>query len=899
MAVLLTSCSTQKADWTHVTYHNTTAHYNVWWNGNESLKKGVENMNKQLRDDYTRLLPVYKTGTKEQCMAYKSDFDRAIEKGIKGIKKHSIFIDGQEHVAYIPKCYLLTAYASFYEHDFATAANTCQVLAAQYAGTAVGDEASVLLARCSTMQQRYNDAETALDVLVANDGKGSFDKGQRLGLYMAMAECTLPQEKYKKGVNFLKQALEQKPPQQVKARICFILGQVYQQLDKRPTASKYYAKVLDCSPDFEMEFNARLNLASCADIQHTDAAKLERLLDNMLKEKKYEEFQDQIYYAKGEMYIGMQDYKTACQYLRKSAGISKGNPSQKARSSIRLGEILYVNYQDYDNAQRYYDTAMAIIKPDYPRYAHIRSRHELLTSLTSYSRVVSRNDSLIAVADMPEAKRAELIAKKIEEVKRAEEEAKKQALLEELANDAKAQTNTLQGDWYFYNSNTVQNGKNTFRQRWGQRTLEDYWFLGNKGMLSVGLLAMGDVPEDSADSTGMDSTQVAADSLQMTQKGGNPDDPHDVAYYLKDLPKSQAERDSMQQQTAVCLLNAGYIYYDGVNNTPKAMECYLRMTEQYTENPEIVQAFFMLYKVYDKQGNTPSSNYYRNMVLMGFPDSDFANMILDEEYYKEIIHRGQLVREDYEEVYNLYRRHRYDEVISKVSTAKELYAQDPMLGKFRYWEGLANVRLGDKQQAIGVFRDILAHYPETDSIYPLALAQLESLTGDDAPLAEAHEDEKIDDPADAGSVQPGKKAPGRNEVQADAIELSPEAQLFRYRENMPHFVIILIKDKKIRATDLQVKVGDFNMTYYANSGLKVSPLMFTDTSQMITVTSFNDAVTAMDYYRHLLRPESPLSQYQSADFQLFAISKQNYTTFYNRKRIDAYQSFFEKYYLSK
>ena len=122
------SCSTQKATWANIQFHNITTHYNIWWNGNESLKKGVAMMNDRYKDDYTRVLPVYKMGTKEESKSLNPQFDRAIEKSVKGIKKHSIFVDGQEHVPYIPKCYLMTAYATFYKHDFVTAASTCQML---------------------------------------------------------------------------------------------------------------------------------------------------------------------------------------------------------------------------------------------------------------------------------------------------------------------------------------------------------------------------------------------------------------------------------------------------------------------------------------------------------------------------------------------------------------------------------------------------------------------------------------------------------------------------------------------------------------------------------------------------------------------------------------------------
>jgi tetratricopeptide (TPR) repeat protein len=899
---ILTSCSTQKANWSNIQFHNTTAHYNIWWNGNESLKQGLKLMETTCKDDYTRLLPVYKVATKEESMALYPQFDRAIEKSIKGIKKHSIFINGQEHVPYIAKCYILTAYATFYKHDLANSASTCQMLVSQYGGTPIADEAAILQARCATLDKRYQDAESALDELVTALGKGNFAPKQKLNLYLAMAECTLPQEKYKKGVQFLKLALDEHPSRQQKARIYYILGQIYQELDKRPTASKYYEKVLKCSPSYEMEFNARLNLASCADLQHTDREKLERLLDRMLKDRKNEDFLDQIYYAKGEMYMGMRDIKKACEAFRTSSAVSKTNPAQKARSAIRLGGILYDRLQDYDNAQTYYDTAMAIIRPDYPHYADHKSRYDLLTSLVAYTRVIDRNDSLIAVANMPESERLALINDKIAALKKAEEEAKERELLEQFASDAKSQQNTLQGDWYFYNSNTVQKGKETFRQRWGMRSLEDYWFLSKKGMLGMNMLAQNnDNAEDEGDEkTDADGTGEAQADDKERKPEGNPNDPHNVAYYLKDLPQSPEDLDSMQAQTAVCLLNAGYIYYDGIHDIPKALECYLRMTNDYTTNSEIVQAFFMLYKIYDRQGNTPNSNYYRDMVLMGFPDSDFANLILDEDYYKEILRRSQLVREDYDEVYTLYRKHRYDDVLNSVATAKELYTDDPMLGKFRYWEALAYARTDRKDRAIATLQGIIADYPKTDSIVPLALAQLDFLMGDGSNyVTNSGPDETVTDPAAPEQTPQALASRQRQTAETSGAEtatLPPEAKLFRYKADMAHQVIILVKEKKIRATQLQTKVGTFIMNYYANSGYKTSPLMFTDSTQMVTISTFNNANEAKDFATHLQRPEGPLADYSPDDYQVFAISKQNYTTLYNRKRVDAYRQFYDKYY---
>ena len=131
---------------------------------------------------------------------------------------------------------------------------------------------------------------------------------------------------------------------------------------------------------------------------------------------------------------------------------------------------------------------------------------------------------------------------------------------------------------------------------------------------------------------------------------------------------------------------------------------------------------------------------------------------------------------------------------------------------------------------------------------------------------------------------------------ASTNELSPEAKLFRYKADMAHQVIILVKEKKIRATQLQTKVGTFIMNYYANSGYKVSPLMFTDSTQMVTISTFNNASEANDFARHLQLAEGPLADYSKDDYQVYAISKQNYTTLYNRKHVDAYRQFYDKYY---
>ena len=889
--LLLTSCSTEKAKWTNIQYHNTTCHYNVWWNGNESLKAGREKLEKTVLDDYTSLLPVEKVASEEVVRSVNPEMDRAIEKGVKGITKHSIYVNGEEHVPYIKECYLLTAYATFYKQDYIATLNTCNILVSQFTGTHAGDEGAVLMARCLVREKRYTEAEMALDQLMVNLDKGNFSRRQRDKLYMAMIEATVPQQKYKKAVEYIHLAIGATQSRETKARLTFLMAQIYQKLERRAVAAKYYHEVIGYSPEYVMEFNARLGEASCADLEHSDVQKLEKQLDAMLRDKKNAEYCDQIYYAKGEMFYGTKDAQRACENFKKSVAAATVNRAQKAKSALRLGEILYEVYEDYDQAQRYYDTAMHCIKKDYPDYAAIKRRSDMLTELVAYTRVYERCDSLVTVASMPESERNALIQKKIDTLVAQEQRAKEQAMLEELLNEAQGQQNTLSGDWYFYNPSTVDKGKETFRQRWGMRTLEDNWFLSNKPNLSM--FSFDDMDDDT-DEEEADTTDTTKPKVKDPK--GDPNDPHNAAYYLKDLPVTQSQYDSIDSLVSLSLLNAGYIFYDGIHNTPRALECYLRLAKDYTSFDQIVQAFYMLYRIYDRQGNTPQANYYRDMVLMGFPDSDFANLIRDNEYYKELLRREGVVEEAYAELYTQVNRHRYNNVISLVDDAEELYPGHHLLPKFRYWKGIALAKQGQRADAVAVFTQIVKQSPSTDSIVPLAQAQLELLNADSTAVDNSRNEEIADNTGlTATRVAVNKQKDNASEDEEDM--LPPEARVYRYREGQQYYVIILVNDRRVKATELQYRLADFNTQYYSNSGYKVNAALFDDTTQLITVHRFKDENEAMGYYRHLGQEESPLRQYSDADHREYAISTQNYATFYNRKDPVAYEAFFKKYHL--
>ena len=106
------SCSTKKKTWFHRTYHNTTAKYNGYFNGKESLKIGLRKIQEH-KDDYTQILPIYPTGDLKGLKKTHSHMDKAIRKASIVIQKHSIKIKGKEYCKWIDDNYLLLGMAIF------------------------------------------------------------------------------------------------------------------------------------------------------------------------------------------------------------------------------------------------------------------------------------------------------------------------------------------------------------------------------------------------------------------------------------------------------------------------------------------------------------------------------------------------------------------------------------------------------------------------------------------------------------------------------------------------------------------------------------------------------------------------------------------------------------------
>jgi len=122
--MIFSSCSTKKKSWVSRKYHDTTAKFNGYFNGKESIKFGVKKIKSSFEDDYSTTLPIFQTGDLTKAKSTHTYMDKAIQKGSIVIQKHSINIKGKEYCRWIDDNYFMIGQAYFYKGEFDEAAKT-------------------------------------------------------------------------------------------------------------------------------------------------------------------------------------------------------------------------------------------------------------------------------------------------------------------------------------------------------------------------------------------------------------------------------------------------------------------------------------------------------------------------------------------------------------------------------------------------------------------------------------------------------------------------------------------------------------------------------------------------------------------------------------------------------
>ena len=878
--LVLTSCSTKKNKWNRRVYHNLTSHYNVWWNGDQSVKDGEKALKESVKDDYTVILPVYNYGTKENALSLNSNMDRAIEKSSICIQRHSMRFGGKEYVKWIDDAYLTMAISNFYKQDYIPARRTFDFVANSYRYNDISYTANLWLAKTYIETEQYHKAEALLQsLIVATSENDKMPKYVRTNIDLVFADFFIKQKKYDEAVKYLKSSLYTAKDKDSKVRAMFILGQIYENQGDKTRATEQFEAVIKKHPNYEMTFEAQMNLAKCHDSE--DTIDIMKMFWKMLDDVKNIEYKDRIYYSMSDIALQHDNEPLSIQYLKKSVATSRTNDRQKVKSSLKLAGMLFEN-SDYILSQAYYDTVVMTMDRTYPEYDSLLNLSVILGDLVANLTTYQLQDSLLRLANMDSISRNNIIAQVIEEYEaeqkrlQEEKELKEQLALlgggDEIASPNMTNTSGT-SSWYFYNQTSLTRGATEFRNKWGNRALEDFWFISNKQSMLSGEEETEDDPL--AKFTEEELAKMTDEEIQAIldgEKGSAPADtamysPNEPGYYLRQIPFSKEQQKEANNQILTALNNIGYIYYDNLEDYDNSIDAYTELNERYPENEHELSSWFYLYKMYSVKKEYDSADYYKNLVLTKYPDSNQAKIIIDPEYFIKEKEKGQEASNFYARTFDAYKNGQYNRVRMNVIKARELYANDTaLMPRFEFLDAVSAGQLEIVDSMAYALYRLVNKYP-TSSIKPHAMEI----------LLKANEMYNLGLPVESAR-------------QKDEMIEEKESP-YKYNPNEEYYVMIICNSKSVRINPLKVRLNDFNKNNFRMLQLEVKNVILNKQETIVTIEKFENESKAADYKTAMFITDYLFGGIREDQYKVLLISKDNYPIFFSNKNVDEYIDF--------
>ncbi len=866
--IFLTSCSTQKNTWISRNFHALTAHYNIFFNGNESFKQGVNKIRKGYKDDFTRVLPVFTWDDESLARSAASDFDRASKKASKVIALHSIkvkpvmkrevlsekekaFYNKNEYNPWVEKAYLLIGKSHFYQRNYKLAQETFRFMINQFGGEEIRFDALVWLARVYIETGEMSEAKKLMDAL---SNEPAFP-GRLVGeLQATLAHYYIRSEQYEKVAQPLEKALKEVRNKTDRYRWTFILGQIYTLTGNPEKANQFFTRVVKMNPPYEVTFNARIYMASNVKEGTGSASAIRRELMKLANDQKNKEYLDQIFYALGSLALREKDTAEAISFYTRSAQVSGTNNRQKALSYLAVAD-LYFSRPDYISAAAYYDSASSFIdRRNFKNYDLIMARAQNLIQLARNIQTIQREDSLQRLSYLSKDELNAFIDKIIESVITKEAEERQKMAEQMLADQVNAgygqqilQDPTAAGQWYFYNTNVRTQGEMEFRRKWGNRKLEDNWRRLNKGV-STGLV------ESTLAEAGRNGTQEEAGKA-LSNKSRE--------FYLKDIPFTDSLREISNKRIEEALFNAGTLYIEKLNEPLLAAGSFRELIRRFPGSTYEPQALYNLYSIYSGLGKTTDAMTYRNLLAAKYPDNYYARILTDPEYLEHLKEEQQKPLRRYQEVYNNYLQERFREVITLATQALSEEKDTSLAVKYYYLKALAFARLSERDSLRSTLNTILTDFPASE-VASNARIMLDFMDN---------------------------KYP---EIKEKAEEKTA-AEIYAYNPEEKHYAAIVIPNTA-NMNQLIFNLINFNLDQFPKLTLNAQGENLGKNQLIVTVKIFSNSSDALAYLGYLLKDPDIFRDVNAESSYLFVISEPNLVTLKKDTNTDRYLRFYTNHY---
>lgn len=677
--LVFNACSTKKDKFVNRNWHALNTKYNTLYNGNISFELGREELNSSYRDDYWEVLPVERLEVTDEIKLDSEDnnpnFVIAEEKATKAIQKHSMDIEDEERNPQIDEAFLLLGKARYFDQRYIPALESFNYVLRKYVESDKLNEATIWREKTN---MRLDNPELAIKNLRRLFKFETLKDQEYADANAVLAQCFINLDVRDTAIQKLKiaQAYTKKTPE--KGRYLFIIGQLYNQLGFKDSANYAFDKVIALnrkSPRVYM-INAHLKKIQNTEITDTNQEELLEYLTDLEENRENRPFLDKIYREIAQFHLATASDSMAIAYYNKSLRATQGERKLNALNYQSLADY-HFDQDAYKTSGAYYDSTLTNLTENTRKYRSIKKKLDNLEDVIKYEDIVHYADSVITLYEMPEVERKAYFEDLIAQLKlKEEEEAQKKLEQSQAGFAAFAQSKggkENKGKFYFYNITSLGYGKNDFKTRWGERTLEDDWRWSNKNRTlpseATGeeILANGQSPE----------------ALEESQK-------YSLDFYLDQVPTDVAVVDSLRTERNFANYQLGLIYKEKFKDNVLAAAKLERVLASDPEERLVLPSKYNLYKIYE-EAESPLASNMKQDIIVNHPDTRYAEILLNPQAVLE----GNTDSPDarYASLYKLYQQQDFIKVITLAQNNIDKFTGDPIVPKFEMLKANAIGRL--------------------------------------------------------------------------------------------------------------------------------------------------------------------------------------------------------------
>lgn len=741
LLMLLSACATKQNTAKSRFFHAFHARYNIYFNGSQAFIDGSLEQEKGNHDNFTELLPLYAVANKNTRTIGAGQFDRAIEKSEKAIRRHSIkrkpewnkgrkktakdieWLNRREYNPFIWKAWLLLGKSQFQKGEFEEAAATFSYMSRLYQTRPhIYGIARAWLTKSYTELGWYYEAED----VIRNMKRDSMDFRAVKDWDYAHADYYIRTGQYAEAVPYLRKVIKHERRRTQRAREWYLMGQLQARLGNREEAFRAFRKVSRMNPPYELDFNAQI--AQTEVMARGQAKKMISKLRRMASSDNNKDYLDQVYYAIGNIYLSERDTLKAIDAYETGNKKATRSGIEKGVLLLKLGD-LYWTCERYSDARRCYGEAIGLLDRERPDYEQLSKRSKVLDELVPHTEAVHLQDSLQELARMPEAERLAAIDRVIDALKKKEEEERRlkeeqeveQALQERAGEGDKNNvpqpttqpTAGQQGLWYFYNPQAVSQGKQAFERQWGRRENVDNWRRNNRTVVKLDDLTEPEGDEVMTDSLGNviepvegETPEEQADSAAL--------DPHNREYYLAQIPFTEEQLAASNALLSDGLMNGGVIFKDKLDNLRKSEQYLSRLTRDFTDYARNDEALYHLWLLYSRQGRTAMARDCLNRLKRDYPESQWT-ILLSDPYFVENARFGVHIEDSlYAATYDAFQADRTGEVMGNARISTERFPLGAHRPKFLFVEGLTLLNAGQADSCLVRMKEVVEKFPDSE-----------------------------------------------------------------------------------------------------------------------------------------------------------------------------------------